>query len=76
MAFCMKINLLIRAIRLRREEIEFHEDEGGSASVRAKLLKHKKNFERTTRAIQGRSACMHACMHVCVLKPSCEHVHA
>ena len=48
------MQLLIRAIRLRREEISFHEEEdGGRASARAKLLKHKQNLERTTRTIHG-----------------------
>ena len=51
----MKLRSLIRAIRLRREEVDFYEDENGKASLRAKLLKHKKAYERTSRAIQGKS---------------------
>ena len=59
-AFVMKIRLLVQAIRLRREEIDFHEDENGNASPRSKLLKHKKNHARTSRTIQGNS---HTYMH-------------
>ena len=68
----MKTNALLRAIRLRREEIAFHDDQDGGASPRAKLLKHKKNLERTSRTLQG-TQCMpwtervdHACLHACM----------
>ena len=48
----MKISFLVRAIRLRREEIMF-DDEQDRLSLPAKLLKHRKNKERTTRTIRG-----------------------
>merc|ERR1711998_222479 len=45
-----KIFALIRAIRLRRQEISFEEDQN---SPGFKLIKHRKNLERCTRMIQG-----------------------
>ena len=72
MAICMKINSLIRAIRMHREEIDFHEDQGGSASLRSKLLKHRKNYERISRSIRGKPPCM----HVCIQTTTCKRMHA
>ena len=48
-ALFVKIRALVRAICLRREEIDFEADR--EADV--KLLKHRKNLERTARTIQG-----------------------
>ena len=52
-ALHVKIRALVRAISLRREEIDFEEDRFDKLSSDAKLLKHRKNLERTARTIQG-----------------------
>ena len=72
-AMCMKLMSLFRAIRLRREEINFeqvyrpHSNDKQTLNncwikqdrdwdVPEKLLKHRKNLERTARMIQGTHA--------------------
>ena len=52
-ALLVKIRALVRAISLRREEIDFEEDRFDKSSSDAKLLKHRGNLERTARTIQG-----------------------
>ena len=52
-ALLVKIRSLVRVISLRREEIDFEEDRFDKSSSDAKLLKHRKNLERTTRTVQG-----------------------
>jgi hypothetical protein len=51
-AIFMKIQSLVRAIRLRRVEINL-QGSNCNTSPSAKLLKHRKNAERTRRAIRG-----------------------
>ena len=63
----MKFRALIRAIRLRREEVDFEDDVFGKSTLEAKLLKHRKNQERTSRVIQG--ILNH--MHVVHLEQTC-----
>ena len=48
----IKVRALIRACRLRREEVEF-DSHGNAESVASNLLKHRKNRERTSRAINS-----------------------
>ena len=52
-ALLVKIRALVRAVSLRREEIDFEEDRFDKSSSEAKLLKHRKNLQRTARTIQG-----------------------
>jgi hypothetical protein len=47
----MRLHLLVNAIRVRRVELNLEEESRDSAE--AKLLKHRKNLERTARAVQS-----------------------
>lgn len=51
-SWLIKVRALIRACRLRREEVEF-DSHGNAESVASNLLKHRKNRERTSRAINS-----------------------
>ena len=69
-ALFVKIRALVRAFRLRREEIDFDEERFDKSSSDAKLLKHRKNLERTARTIQGTARSnLYACMQ-CMVAPS------
>ena len=65
-AFYMTFVALIRAIRLRRQEIDFEEDVLVSSTPDAKLLKHRKNYERAKRTIQGTLATSVCAYIICV----------
>ena len=52
MALFVLLQNFIRAIRLRRQEIDLEVDSDGHNSPQAKLLKHRKNLERTVRTVE------------------------
>ena len=52
-ALFMLLKNFVQAIRLRRQEIDLHTGNHEESSPQAKLLKHRKNKERTKRAIHG-----------------------
>ena len=53
LALFLLLKNFVRAIRLRRQEIDLELGSIGHTSPQAKLLKHRKNKERTARTIQG-----------------------
>jgi len=52
-ALLLLLRNFIQALRLRRQEIDLEVGNDGRNVLQAKLLKHRKNKERTSRAIQG-----------------------
>ena len=60
----------IQALRLRLQEIDLEVGSDGQSVLQAKLLKHQKNKERTSRAIQGTFACVHTGAHPQAVLPA------
>ena len=68
-ALFLLLRNFVRAIRLRRQEIDLEVGSDEKGSPQAKLLKHRKNKERTARTIEGLSTHslpihMHTCASV------------
>ena len=52
-ALFVKISSLVRAIRLRRDELNLDVEQDHPASLQTKLLKHRRNLDTVSRVIRG-----------------------